>query len=61
MLSSTKSWALRPLFGAQKKVLLGAWVSQLVECLTLDFGSDHDLRVLGSSPALGSVLDGESA
>ena len=28
---------------------------------TLDLGSGHDLRVLGLSPALGSVLGGESA
>ena len=29
------------------------WVAQLVEHLTLDFGSDHDLRVLGWSPEEG--------
>ena len=34
----------------------GAWVAQLVECLTLDFGPGHDLRVVGSSPRSGSVL-----
>ena len=28
---------------------VGTWVSQLVKCLTLDFGSGHDLRVLRSS------------
>ena len=27
----------------------------------LDFGSDHDLKSLGSNPALGSVLSGEPA
>ena len=26
----------------------GAWVAPLVKCLTLDCGSAHDLRVLGS-------------
>ena len=31
----------------------GAWVAQLVEHLTLDFTSGHDLRVVGMS--LGSV------
>jgi len=31
-------------------------VVQLVKHLTLDFGSGHDLRVVRSSPALGSVL-----
>ena len=33
----------------------GAWVAQLVKCLTLDFSSGLDLRVVSSSPALGSV------
>ena len=37
--------------------LRGAWRAQLVGLLTLDFGSGHDLRVMGSSPtwALRSV------
>ena len=35
----------------------GAWVAQLVKQSTLDFGSGHDLRVLGSS----STLSGQSA
>ena len=34
----------------------GTWVAQLVKHPSLDFGSDHDLRMLGSSPALGSAL-----
>ena len=34
----------------------GAWVAQSVKRLTLDFGSDHDLRVMGLSPAWGSAL-----
>jgi len=29
--------------------------------LTLDFGSGHDLRIVGYSPKLGSVLSRESA
>ena len=37
----------------------GAWVAQSVECLTLDFGSGHDPRVLGSSPVSGSLLGAE--
>ena len=41
--------------------LRGAWVAQLVEHLTLDFGSGHDLRVMGSSPVLGSVLSVQTA
>ena len=39
----------------------GAWVAQLVKCLTLDFNSGHDLRILGSSPTSGSLLSGEFA
>ena len=35
----------------------GAWVEyQSVKYLILGFGSGNDLRVLGSSPAMGSVL-----
>ena len=34
----------------------GAWMAQLVKCLIHDLGSGHDLSVLRSSPALGSVL-----
>ena len=37
------------------------WVAQLVECSTLDFGSDHDPRVVRSSPALDSELSVEPA
>ena len=33
-----------------------AW---LVECPTLDFGSDHDPRIVGLSPTLGSALSME--
>ena len=35
---------------------MGAWVAQSVKCPTLDFGSGHDLTVMGSSPMSGSVL-----
>lgn len=34
----------------------GAFVPQLVEHLTPDFSSGHDLRVVSSSPAPGSTL-----
>ena len=34
----------------------GAWLAQSVKCLTLDFGSVYDLRIVGSSLALGSAL-----
>ena len=39
----------------------GAWVAQSVKCLTFDFGSGRDPRVMRLSPTLGSVLDVESA
>ena len=39
----------------------GAWVAQLVRCPTLGFNSGHDLRVVRSSPAFGSILDGDSS
>ena len=35
-------------------------MAQLVKHPSLDFGSGHDLRVLGLSPASGSTLRGES-
>ena len=44
--------------GHQKQ---GAGVAQLGECPTLDFGSGHDPRVVGSSPASGSALGAEPA
>ena len=43
------------------KVLGDTWVAQSVECPTLDFGSDHDLRVVRLTPLSGSALDTESA
>ena len=39
----------------------GAWVAQSVEHPTLDFGSGHDLRLVKSSPMLGSALSVEPA
>ena len=45
----------------QKVSFQGAWVAQSVKHLTLDFSSGPDLRVVGSSPASDSVLNGESA
>ena len=38
-----------------------AWVAQLVRCLSLDFCSDHDLRVVRLRPVLGSTVDMEPA
>ena len=39
----------------------GTWVALWVKHLILDFYSGHDLRVMGLSPALGSVLGIEPA
>lgn len=36
----------------------GPWVAQLVKPLTLDFSSGLDLRVMSSSPMLGSTQRG---
>ena len=38
----------------------GTWVVQLVECLTLDFGSGHDLTVRGFEPCVSSALTSRS-
>lgn len=40
---------------------MGPLAAQSVECLTLDFGSGHDLRAVRSSLASGSMLSRESA
>ena len=40
---------------------MGTWVVQLVEHPTLDSGSGHDPRVMGSSPMLGSTLSVQPA
>ena len=39
----------------------GTWVTQLVECLTVGFSLGHDLRVMRSNSAVGSMLIRESA
>ena len=39
--------------------LWGTWVAQSVGQPTLDFGSGHDPRVMGSSPMSGSTLSME--
>ena len=36
---------------------LGAWVAHLVELLTLDFGSGHDVMVRGIEPHVGLCTD----
>ena len=43
------------------RVAGGTWVAQLVEHLTLGFGSGHDPRVVESSPASRSMLSLEPA
>ena len=42
-------------------ILGNTWVAQVVKCLTDNFGSGHDLRVVILSPALDSMLAVESA
>ena len=42
-------------------IFWGTWVAQSVKRPAFDFGSGHDLRVVRSTPMLGSVLCGESA
>ena len=33
-------------YSMEVEYVRGTWVAQLVECLTLDFGSSYDLRVM---------------
>ena len=40
----------------KKRKVGGTWVTQSLKGPPLGFGSDHDLRVMGLSPALESVL-----
>ena len=58
-----RKWKIKPLPPlSYKNATLGepGWLSWLKH-LTLDFGSSHDLRVVRSSPILGSTLSKESA
>ena len=48
-------------YGMSNKIFRGTWVVLWVKLPTLNFGSGHDLRVVGSSPTSGSGLSGESA
>ena len=43
-----------------KKNMGGTWVAQSVKHVTLGFSSGHNLRVVRSSPQLGSMLSAES-
>ena len=47
--------------GVKKETIGSNQVTQLVEPVTLDLGSGHDLRVVRSSPVSGSTLSMESA
>ena len=47
------SHLLNPLSLFSKTEIRGAWVAQSAELRTLDFGSDRDPRVVGSSPTSG--------
>ena len=44
-----------------KIFLKGSWVAQSVEHLTYDFGSGHDLRVVGWNPVSSFTLSREPA
>ena len=46
---------------SKRFVSWGTWVAHSIKHLALDFGSGHDLRVMGLSTALGSTLGMESA
>ena len=57
---NTRPWVLATV--RTRKARVGdAWVVQSVEHLTLDFGSGHDMRVVGLNPVLGSMLSVEPA
>lgn len=45
----------------QEDIAWGAWVTQLAKCLTLGFGSGHDIGVMGRSPTSHSMLSTEPA
>ena len=47
--------------GSEIKTQKGTWVTQSGKHPTLDFSSSHDLRVMSSRPALGSVPGVEPA
>ena len=51
----------RKVWACLKEGLRGTWVAQSVEYPTLDFGSGHDLRVVGLSPTSVSALSMEIA
>jgi len=52
---------LQLVLSLSNKYVLGAWVVQLVECLTPGFRSGHRLGVVGSKLVSGSVLGVEPA
>ena len=56
MLSSERTKTVK-----DENILGGPGWLELIECLTLDFSSGHDLRVVGSSLVLDSVLGEELA
>ena len=50
-----------PLFCFKDEAGWGTWVAQLVKCLTLDFGLDHDLTTMSLSPVSVSAPGVDSA
>ena len=55
------TWEIPLQIAFEKTALRVTWVAQLVKCLTLGFGSGHDLGVLRLSPVLGSAWSVEPA
>ena len=50
LLMQTSKYYLLSIHLGWIKGIKGAWVAQSTKCPTLDFGSGHDLRVIGLSP-----------
>ena len=46
---------------AEDTAVGGAWVARSVKHPTLDFGSGHDLRIMGLNPTFGSALGMETS
>ena len=60
--SEAKQMFIKDVFITIKNVACrGTWMAQSVKCLTLGFGSDHDLSwsIMRLSPMLGSALSSE--
>ena len=59
---NNSKWVRAHPFGVIKMIWRGTWGAQSVKCLTLDFGSGHDLLVCESETHVGFLADsGEPA